>query len=165
LGDVERKLVFDIDEVLDIIGDYGAYGKATLMLTNDEAGILWSKLNGDNPGTGVTGSGSQRASEKYHFIYNTMKIDTLVVLHGYSAVQLSRDGQVVQPGKPPAGNSIVVNARTRFSAGYQIGLLLQLETWYCIALGLAVLGVETGPSLGLSSSQLLAYIQDWINIL
>jgi hypothetical protein len=165
LGDVANKLVYDIDEVLDIIGDYSSYGKVTLMLNNDEAGNLWSKLNGRSTDAGISGSASLRAREKYHFIFNTMSIDSLVILHGYSAVQLSRDGQVVLPGRPPAGNSEVMNVRARFSAGYQIGLLLQLETWHCMAFGLAVLGVGAGPSQSLNSSRLLAYIHDWISIL
>lgn len=165
LGNVANKLVFDIDEALDIIGDYAAYGKVTLMLSNDEAGNLWNKLNGHRQDAFTTGPGTPRAREKYHFIFNTMNIDSLVVIHGYSAVQLSREGEVVLPGRPPAGSNVVMNARPRFSAGYQIGLLLQLETWHCMALGLAVAGVGSGPSLGLNSLQLLAYIQDWITIL
>lgn len=165
LGDVANKPVFDIDEVLDIIGDYSSYGKVMLMLNNDEAGNLWNKLNGRSPGAGISGSGSPRAGEKYHFIFNTMNIDSLVVLHGYGAMQLSRDGQVVLPGRPPAESSEAAGARARFSAGYQIGLLLQLETRYCLALGLAVLGAEAGPSPDLDSTRLLAYIQDWIGIL
>jgi len=151
LGNVANKLVYDIDEVLDIIGDYSSYGKVTLMLNNDEAGNLWSKLNGFG-------------KDKYHFIFNTMNIDSLAVLQGYSAVQISRDGEVVLPDRPPTGSiSEVINARTGFSMGYQIGLLLQLKTWQCMALGLAVSGGYTEPSSGSGSALLLSYIQDWVN--
>jgi hypothetical protein len=165
LGNVANKRINDIDEALDIIGDYSTYGRVMLILDNDEAGNLWSKLNGHIPDAFIPGPGFPRAGEKYHFIFNTMNIDSLVVLHGYNAVKLSREGQVVLPGRPPDGNSEVMDARARFSAGYQLGLLLQLGTWYCMALGLAVLGAEPGPSPGLNASQLLDYLQDWINIL
>lgn len=165
LGDIAKKRVFEIDEVLDIIGDYSYYGKVTLMLGNDEAVNLWNRLNGRSPDDGIDRSGSLMAKEKYRFIFNTMNIGFLVVLHGYCAVLLFRHGQVILPCLPPTRNRTEVNARARFSTGYQIGLLLQMETRYCMAIGLAVLGVEPGPLLGLNSLQLLAYIRDWINIL
>lgn len=171
LGDVANKLVYDIDEVLDIIGDYSSYGKVTLMLDHGEAGHLWDKLNGspnaDTPG--ASGDGSLQAREKYRFIFDMMRIDSLVILDGYNVVQLSRDGQILLPG-PQAGISDVTNPRARFSAGYQMGLLLQLETWHCMALGLAVwqagaTPVEAALSPGLNSPQLLAFIHDWISVL
>jgi len=136
LGDVVNRLVFEIDEVLDIIGDYSSHGKVTLILNNDEADHLWCKLNGRNSDAGV--SGNSQAGEKYHFLFSTMNIDALVVLHDYSAVRLSRDGELALSDVPPVGNVEPVNGR--FSTGYQIGLLLQLEPRDCVALGLAVLG-------------------------
>jgi len=162
LGNVAKKLVFDIDEVLDIIGDYSSFGKVMLMLNHDEAGDLWNKLNGCSPDAGISRSESPQA--KCHFIFNTMKIDSLVFLNEDSAVQLSRDrGEVFLPGRPPAGTSGIINARERFSVGYQMGLLLQLKTWDCMALGLAVSGGYTEPSSGMGSAQLLTYIHDWVS--
>jgi hypothetical protein len=161
LGNVAKKLVFDIDEVLDIIGDYASHGKVTLILSNDEAGNLWNKLNGCS--SDVSGAGSPLTKEKYQFIFNTMRIDFLAVIQGNSAVQLSREGEVVLPGRPLVRYSEPANARARFSIGYQMGLLLQLKTWDHIALGLTVLGAEPDPAQGLNSSKLLAYIHSWIS--
>jgi len=164
LGDVANKMVYDIDEVLDIIGDYSAYGKVTLILDNDEAGVLWNKLNGPNPDTANAAYGSPKASEKYRFLFNTMTIDSLVILHGYSAVQLSREGKLALPGMPPPGNA-VTNDRIRFCAGYAMGLLLQLGPWQCMALGLALAGAHAESPTGLDASQLITHIHDWISIL
>jgi len=136
LGDVTDKLVFEIDEVLDIIGDYSSHGKVMLMLDKEEADHLWCKLNGGSPDAGVP-EPSQKG-EKYQFLFNTMNIDGLVVLHDYSAVQLSKNGVLALSGMPFAKDIGLMNARVRFSTGYQIGLLLQLEPRDCMALGLAV---------------------------
>jgi len=164
LGNVAKKLVFDIDEALDIIGDYSSFGKVMLMLDNDEISDLWGKLNGCSPAPGLSGPGVAQAKERCNFIFNTMNIDSLVVLHGDNAAQLSRDrGEVVLPGRPRTGNSEVINARERFSVGYQMGLLLQLDTLQCIALGLAVSKGYTEPSSGMGSAQLLAYIHNWVS--
>jgi hypothetical protein len=165
LGNVAKKLVYDVDEVLDIIGDYSSHGKVTLMLDNHEASSLWDKLDGPDPNVAIAGPASPQAMGKYRFIFNTMSIDSLVVIHGCSAVQLSRGGEIILPGRPPADDSEAKIARAKFSAGYEIGLLLQLEAWDCMALGLAVVGVGAGTFPDLNSSRLLAYIQDWRSIL
>ncbi len=185
LGDVTNKVVYDIDEVLDIIGDYSAYGKVTLMLDNEEAGGLWSKLNGSDTDTVHAAYGSPRASEKYRSLFNTMRVDSLVVVHGYNVVQLSGEGRFALPGMPPL-NSDPARGKTLFSSGYGMGLLLALGPWHRMGLGLAfagagvgmevagagvvgsgagVTGVGSGASDDLNTSKLIAYLQDWINIL
>lgn len=161
LGDTARKGVFEIDEVLDIIGDYSSFGKVTLMLDNHEADNLWCRLNGRNPAGAVNGFGSQPAKEKHLSLFNTMSIDSLVVFYGHRSTQFSRDGQVQLTGRSPLSIREVANARGRFSAGYQLGLLLGLDPTHCIALGLAVSGA--GHSSGAGSVQVLQYIQDWQN--
>jgi hypothetical protein len=162
LGDVGKKLVFEIDEVLDIIGDYSSYGKVTLMLDDHEADNLWSRLNGRSPDAFISGFGSPAARERHLFLFNTMSVDSLLVLQGCHAVLLSRDGQYNLAGRSPVSIREVINARGRFSAGYQMGLLLQLETPHCIALGLAVSEGYTDSSSGSGSALLLAYLHEWI---
>jgi len=164
--------------VLDIIGDYSAYGKVTLMLDDEEAGGLWSKLNGSDTDTVYAAYGSARASEKYRSLFNTMRVDSLVVVHGYNVVQLSREGRFALPGMPPL-RSDPARGKTLFSSGYGMGLLLALGPWHCMGFGLAfagagmgvagagaeATGVGSGASDDLNTSKLMAYLQDWINIL
>ena len=144
LGDVVNKRVFEIDEVLDIIGDYSSHGRVTLLLNKDEADHLWSKLNGPGPEADI--SGGPRVGEKCRFLFNTMNIGALLVLHDYSALRLSRDGELALSGMPPAKDIEPMNVKALFSTGYQIGLLLQLEPRDRMALGLAVLGGEISIS-------------------
>ena len=163
LGDTVKKPVFEIDEVLDIMCDYAAYGKVTLILDDHEADDLWCRLNGRNPGASLSGVGSSAAKERYLFLFNTMKVDALLVLRGCRAMLFSREGQFDLAGRPPVSIREVINTRSRFSAGYQVGLLLQLDAPHCIALGLAVSGGYAESSSGSGSAHILAYIQDWIS--
>ena len=140
LGDVAKKLVFEIDEILDIIGDYSLRGRVTLMLDDYEADNLWSRLNGRSPGPFTSGFGSAEAMERYQSLYYTMKISALLILNGNQVILFSREGRFDLAGRLPAGIREVINTRGRFSAGYQMGLLLQLEIVDRIALGLAVSG-------------------------
>ena len=184
LGDVADKPVFGIDEVLDIIGDYSSCGQVTLVLDMHEADTLWYRLNGArpgkslpgaNPGEGLTGahpgsgafsgcgSSASTAQDRYRwlFLFNTMSIDFLVVLQAGHAMQFSRDGQFNLAGPPPAGIGGVIDTRIRFSAGYQLGLLLQLDAPHCTVLGWAVAGAYGKLSPGEGAQPLVDYLQNW----
>jgi hypothetical protein len=163
LGDVAKKPVFETDEVLDIICDYASYGKVTLILDEHEADNLWCRLNGRNPDDTFSGVGSPGAKERYLSLFNTMRVDVLLVLCGGCAMLFSREGQFDLTGKSPVSIREVIHARDRFSAGYQMGLLLRLETLHCIALGLAVAGGCPELSSGSGSAAVLAYLEDWIS--
>jgi hypothetical protein len=162
LGDVSGRLVFEIDEVLDIIGDFSSCGQTTLILDTHEADALWCKLNGRNPGTIQSVCVPSTARERYLFLFNTMSIDSLVILYGSGALHLSREGQFDLAGKPPVSIGGVINARHRFSAGYQMGLLLQLDPPHCMALGLAISGGYPEPLPAWGSALLIKYTQDWL---
>lgn len=80
LGDVAEKPVSQIDEVLDIIGDYASFGKVTLALAAHEADTLWNRLNGISTITFTEDTVSPAAGERYRFLFNTMRIDSLLIL-------------------------------------------------------------------------------------
>jgi pimeloyl-ACP methyl ester carboxylesterase len=69
LGNVTKKHAFEVEEILDIMGDYSSFGKVTLVLSDNEADSLYNKLNGP----------PLKTIEKYRFLYNTMKIDVLLI--------------------------------------------------------------------------------------
>jgi hypothetical protein len=162
LGDTSKKLVFEVDEVLDILGDYSSYGTVTLVLHEDEADKLLSRLNGQDPGGLVSGFGSQASKEKYLFLFNTLSIDVLLILHGNHAMVFSRDWQFdLASGRLDSIHAPLYTVDS-FTAGYQLGLLLHLQIPHCIALGLAVSEVYTDETPGQDSKALLAYLNDWV---
>lgn len=97
LGDVSKKRSFEIDEALDIMGDYSSYGKVMLKLDSHEADCLWCKLNGHESGTFFDRGASE---ERYRLLFKTMSIDSLLVVEGGRALQFSREGN--QPEKVAA---------------------------------------------------------------
>lgn len=162
LGDTSKKLVFEVDEVLDILGDYSSYGTVTLVLHEDEADTLLYRLNGQDPGGLITGFGSQAAREKYLFLFNALSIEVLLILRGNHAMVFSRDWQFDLAGGRLDSIHTPLYTVDSFTVGYQLGLLLRLQIPHCIALGLAVSEVYTDETPGQDSKALLAYLNHWV---
>jgi hypothetical protein len=181
LGDIAGKKVFEIDEVLDIIGDFSSYGKVSMILETQEADILWCRLNGRNDSAGrnsdaerngdaggeaiaaFPGNGFASSRDRYQSIFNTMRIDYLAVLQGPQVQHFSREGQIQLASPELAGILGVANARTRFSIGCQLGVLLGLDCPHSVALGLAVSGAWSAPATAPDTTALLSYMNEWQN--
>ncbi|PWV48302.1 hypothetical protein [Chitinophaga sp. S165] len=162
LGDISRRFVFEVDEVLDIIGQYSEYGRVTLVLDNNEADKLWTKLNGIVYDEAVSATRLHAARERYAYIFNTMKVDSLVVLSSNRASHFSRGEQSQFGGRSFENIYIPRYGKDFFDAGYRLGMLLQLETAHCIALGQVVSGAYVKNEGWPGSKVLLTYIEDWI---
>ena len=93
LGDITKKLVFEVDEILDIMGDYSSYGRVTLILDENEADKLWRRLNGCDPNETIPGVRPYTAREKFLFLFNAMHVDVLLILCNNRVVLLSGDCQ------------------------------------------------------------------------
>ncbi|HEY4109630.1 hypothetical protein [Puia sp.] len=166
LGDIAVKPVFEVDEVLDIIGDYSSYGRVTLILDNTEADHLWCRLNGRDPRAFTPGLGTPPPGTRYKSLFNTMRIDSMIVLFPAFAVHFSRAGLFDLESHSPGGLLRRANDRRSFSIGYQLGLLLRLDVFSCAALGLAYTGSDPGPTFSDPvSSVLIDFIQHWSNSL
>jgi hypothetical protein len=163
LGDIEDKKVFELDEVLDIIGDYSSYGKVSMILDTREADVLWCRLNGRGADAIVSGPASVPAAVRYQFIFNTMRIDYLAVLQGSRVIHFSRDGQMQLASPTPVTILGIINARNRFSIGCQLGVLLGQDCPHSVALGLAVSGAWSGPVSAPDATALLDYMKEWQN--
>ena len=53
-------------------------------------------------------------------------------------------------------------ARDYFNTGYILGLLLQLKTIHCVAIGLAISGAALRNEIIPNGEALVNYIRDWI---
>lgn len=161
-GDVSKKLVFEVDELLDIMGDYSSYGRVTLVLDEQEAGQLWGRLNGRASYATSSGFRSPGVKEKYLFLFNTMRIDVLLITGDNRTMIISRDGQFEVAGRSFNKINIPGDTKDYFNAGYQLGLLLHLEIPHCVALGLAVSGAYVEQASRPGSKELFSYINDWM---
>jgi len=155
LGDPTKRLVFETDEILDIVSEYATCGKVTTILYDNEADKLWEILNGWKVDAHQCAHDPKEAEDRYLSIYKALQVDTLVILSGTHAWLISNGGQfefrINGSGKC---------SRDHFDAGYQLGLLLRLDAPQCVALALAISGAadESAPS----PKALLHYIRAWI---
>lgn len=162
LGDITGIPMFEVDEILDIMGTYSSCGTVTLVLDNNEADKLWCKLNGVAYDVTISRSGLQDARERYLFIFNTMDIDSLIVLYANRTILFSKGQQSQFGGRSFENIYMPGHGKDFFDAGYRLGMLLQLQTPYSIALGQVVSGAYARNECWPKSKVLLTYIEDWI---
>jgi hypothetical protein len=162
LGDTSRRFVFEVDEILDIMGKYSTHGRVTLVLDNNEADKLWSKLSGIVHDEAISDTRVLGARERYSFIFNTMNVDSLVVLYSNRAILFSKGQQSQFGGRSFENIYMPRYGKDFFDAGYRLGMLLQLEIHHCIALGQVVSGACLKNERLPGSQVLLTYIEDWI---
>lgn len=160
LGDPAHKHSFEVDEVLDIMGDFVTHGNVTLILNSRQADDLWCQLNGWDRDAFVLGIGVPSESGRYLSIFNTTKLSALIVLDGGLALHFSSDGHF-QLGILPIRVHEIKCYGGWFSAGYQVGLMLQLDSVHSTALGLAVSGGYSAPYSD-GTSRVIDFIQDWL---
>jgi hypothetical protein len=161
MGDTTRKLAYEVDEILDIISDFSFSGKVTLVLTNREASQLWKTLNGQNENIKSSFSGINDYESQY--IFNSINIDRLLVYSPDHRVTIfSKEGIREVEGRSLYSTNVTYKAQNYFDAGYILGLLLQLGTVHCTAIGLAVAGAYLRNEAIHDLQNLLEYIRNWM---
>jgi hypothetical protein len=164
LGDPQKKLSFQVDEVLDIISDFSYYGQVTFALDEGEAINLWRVLNGVHWDTPVTVQGYPDLKRKYVSIFQAMNIARLLIYSANNAILFTKLEQFALAHKQVASAiEMATDARLHFIKGFSIGLIHQLDMAHCLALGLIVFGsygeLRTSPD----KKDLIAYINRWID--
>ncbi|WDF80129.1 hypothetical protein ACFGVS_09625 [Mucilaginibacter sp. AW1-7] len=163
LGDPAKRLFFQVDEILDIISEFSKHGRVTFCLDESEAVKLWMVLNGERPDNTLNAFALSDLKRKYFSIFKTMTVDQLLIYSVNDALVYSEDQQFVLTRKVVDYNiEIARDARDNFIAGFTIGLILQLDIRYCIALGLIVFGSRGENNSSPDKDDLLAYIEKWI---
>ena len=163
LGDPAEKLSFQVDEILDIISEFSKHGRVTFCLDESEAVKLWMVLNGERPDATLKAFEPGDLKRKYFSIFRTMTVSQLLIYSENDALVYSEDEQFVLTRKVVDHNiEVATDARDNFIAGFTVGLILQLDIKYCIALGLIVFGSHGENNSNPDKENLLAYIEKWI---
>ena len=163
LGDPTKKLSFEVDEILDVISEFSKHGRVTFCLDESEAVKLWMVLNGESPDSALRSFTPSDLKRKYFSIFRTMAVDQLLIYSANDALVYSEDQQFVLTRKVVDHNiEIAEDARDNFVAGFAMGLILQLDIKYCIALGLIVFGSHGEKNSNPDKDDLLAYIEKWL---
>ena len=163
LGDPAEKLSFQVDEILDIISEFSKHGRVTFCLDESEAVKLWMVLNGERPDYKLNAFALSELKRKYFSIFRTMTVDRLLIWSANDALVYSEDQQFVLTRKVVDQDiEIAEDARDNFIAGFTVGLIMQLDIRYCIALGLIVFAAHGENNSSPGKDDLLAYIEKWI---
>jgi hypothetical protein len=163
LGDPTEKLFFQVDEILDIINEFSKHGHVTFCLDESEAVKLWMVLNGEHPDSTLKTFTPGDLKRKYFSIFRTMAVGQLLIYSANDALVYSEEQQFMLTRKVVDQKiEIAENARDNFVAGFAVGLILQLDIKYCIALGLIVFGSHGENNSNPDKDDLLAYIEKWI---
>lgn len=166
LGDLERKLTHEVDEIIDIISDFSIHGKVTLLLNEKEAEQLWMVLNGA-PSDPSTAQGDWK--DGYRSIFNAMRVDRFLIYSVdrallYSNQQLFELTGMTLSNRKISGE-VSDNVKDHFNVGYSLGLLLQFDFPHCIALGLTVSGAYVESGISPDRRAMISYIKRWIESL
>ena len=163
LGDPAEKPFYQVDEILDIISEFSKHGRVTFCLDETEAVKLWMVLNGEHPDAASETFTPSDLKRKYFSIFRTMAVSRLLIYSASDALVYSEDEEFVLARKVVDHNiEVAKDARDNFIAGFTIGLILQLNIKYCIALGLIVFGSHGENNSNPDKDDLLAYIEKWI---
>jgi hypothetical protein len=161
LGDPEKKINFEVGEMLDIFSAFSLYGKATLILDDNEATKLWMVLNGVEKLPESAGFADLK--NKYFSIFRTMSLARLLIYSPNETLLFSKIQQfVLERKKLDYRSDIGSAARRNFMDGFCIGLGNGLDIAHCIALGIVVLGSYEKLNAGPDKKDMIQYIQKWI---
>lgn len=162
LGDPTQKRSYEVDEIIDIVSAFSITGNVTFFLYESDATELWSVLHGEAVDFKLD---LWDARARYQSIFQSMKVDRLVVYSAGNAMLFSSDVQFQLNASVTRGRGVSQQAKDNFNAGYVLGLLLQLDVASCLALGLSVYGVFLEQGTSPNRSTLIAYMQRWIESL
>lgn len=167
LCDPSKKSAQQVDEVLDLISDFSAYGKVTLGVNENEANKIWMALTGHDHALANEHVEIPSLQMVGYFIYRAMDIDTLLIhpidrtlvfknqnkFKKQSVIELK--GHVVTEPKVQTGGGDNLNA------GYCLGLLAGFDVHQCMLLGMAASGAYVQNGASPSKEDMIDYLETW----
>ncbi len=162
LCDPSKKTTEQIDEILDIISCFSAYGSVTLGLNENETIKIWCAINGidvDKPEDRKKIPGVNHAGDS---LYKAMNIDCLLVHPVDRTIAFRKHETIELMGRLVTEPKVLTGGGDNLNAGYCLGLLNGLSIQHCMLLGMATSGayIQNGVSPDLKS--IMEYIKFWI---
>jgi hypothetical protein len=168
LCDPSKKSVQQIDEVLDLISDFSAYGKVTLGMNENEANKTWMVLNGYDHAVGNKEVEIPSLQTVGYFIYLAMDIDTLLI-HPIDRTLVFKDqnkfkkqSMIELKGNVVTEPKVLTGGGDNLNAGYCLGLLNGFEVHHCMLLGMAASGAYVKNGVSPTVKDIVEYIGQWI---
>ncbi|HET7003389.1 MAG TPA: hypothetical protein VFI33_18830, partial [Puia sp.] len=157
LGDLTGRLKFEVDEFLDIIGDFSVCGRVTLVLEERDVDGIREIFFGKEADSGKSVLPGLR--EKCRSVFDLINIEYLVAGSYSDAHFFSKQQQFEIEGK--RGIDLPKIERRHFISGYMLGLLLRFDNSHSITLGLAMAGLYSGIADKPDGKSLIGFIEKW----
>ena len=163
LCDPSKKTTEQIDEILDIIGDFSHYGKVTLGLNENETLKIWCAIRGvsfDNTSERLKVPSVKEAGSE---LYKAMNIDFLLVHPIDRTIVFSKQGTIELPGRLVKQPKVLTGGGDNLNAGYCLGLLYELPIKHQMLLAMATSGSYVQHGMSPDLNAIISYIEVWIN--
>lgn len=161
LCDPSKKTTEQIDEVLDLMSCFSAFGKVTLGVNENEAVKIWCAIHGIDmtkpedtkriPTTKLVGDA----------LYKAMNIDCLLI-HPIDRTIVFRKHEIIElKGRLVSEPKVLTGGGDNLNAGYCLGLLNGLSIQHCMLLGMATSGAYIQNGISPDLDAIIEYIKIW----
>jgi hypothetical protein len=167
LCDPSKKLAQQIDEVLDLISDFSAYGKVTLGINENEANKIWMALTGHDHALANEHVEIPSLQMVGYFIYRAMDIDTLLIhpidrtLVFKNQNKFKKQSVIELLGHVVTDPKVLTGGGDNLNAGYCLGLLAGFEVHQCMLLGMAASGAYVQNGASPNRDDMIDYVEKW----
>lgn len=160
LCDPSKKTTQQIDEVLDLMSSFSAYGKVTLGLNENETLKIWGAIRGMD--LLKDKAKIPPVIEAGDALYKSMNIDVLLV-HPVDRCIVYRPHETIElKGRFVTKPRVLTGGGDNLNAGFCLGLLSKFTLPQCMLLGMAASGayIENGASP--DRQEIIEYLDVWM---
>lgn len=151
LSDCSRRNTLSIKEALDLIKSFSNWWNIALSLNMNEAMIVHSVLSDAKE------TDQRKLCEDIHL---KLDIGTVVIHNSKEAVARDKGGLCSMKSFPLTDPAIATGAGDNFNAGFSSGMLLDLDTELCLALGHATSALYMRSGRSPSANDVLRFLSN-----
>ena len=164
LGDPKKKSTFQVDEMLNLMANFSRRGLVTLAIGESEALNLWRVFNAVDDKIPLGELTIHELKRKYFSLYKAMTISRLLVYSTNDAMLFSSEQQFILSRKiADSQTELGIRARQNFVSGLTVGILMEREMEYSIAIGLIVFAASGRYNSFPDLAAVQSYIAGWID--
>lgn len=161
LCDPSKRSTEDVDEVLDLISSFSAYGKVTFCLNENEALSIWASLHGQDYLKAKISGTLPDVSTAGNYIFKTMNIEYLLIHPIDKIIFFSHKGVTELNGMMVKNPKVLTGGGDNLNAGYCLGLLAEFDINECLLLGMAAAGSYIENGISPSVNDIIDYLDEW----
>jgi hypothetical protein len=161
LADPSKRLKKDIQDVLQLIGEYSEFCDVTLGLNKNEAERVYKALNNGDGCSCEIESGFDNGifiEDICIGIYQNLSIDTLLVHPVDCCIAVNKNGIRKRTGRVVESPKLTTGGGDNFNAGYCLGQLLGFDVEDSMIIGMATSATYVQNGYSPSMDELISYL-------